>query len=876
MGNRSIRRGEHASMMVALGLGCGAMVSVHAAQNTDQLEEVIVTGIRASLVDSIEAKKEGDHVAEVISADNIGQMPNVTVAESLVRLPGINGARDRGNESLATVRGLGPRLTMGTVNGREIASSEPNRNVRWEVFPTEVVSTVKVYKSQSADLISGGVAGTIDIGTVRPLDYGGPALVASAGAAYYDQGKSIPGYDSWGNRFGASWVGKVSDNLAFALGGTLQDQKNAYPSMGSWGYTDASNAQDVDGDGDLDPTPWGAATEVKQLDQSRNGVVGAMQWRSGNFEMNLDGLYSKVEIDEKQNQTWFQGLDYSIFSGGNDYTTPGSSFTMIDGDVVAGTQANSFNRMDHVVAQYTEDKLLNAGGLNLAWRGDVWAVVSDLSYSRAERENIWQAVDLVSFPATTSFDWRDSVEPTISVSSDELDGIPAPSWNTGAGQSAGPESLDDEIGAAALTVSRAIDLGAFTGFDVGARYADRTKKHRFFSWNQTGSDAPLSAYGGLIPRYALPDLNVPTALNGNLHALAEVAIGGFDPSLASEDVLARWKVEEQTTEGFLRATFDADVGIQLKGNIGARVVHVKTTSTGFDQIDGVNTPATDGNSYTDVLPSATLNFHFDSQHILRLAAAKVLARPPLDELRTGRFLADPVSTVGQLTGSGANPHLEPFRAKQFDVSYEWYFHAESLLAVALFTKSVESTIGYKQGHETINGSDYLISGPFNGGGGYIDGLELTFQTPFYFWSGLENFGVYSNYAYVSSNLKEFVPADNPVGLSGLARHTGTVDLWYNNGPLEFRLGYKHHSPYTIIYGWNTQAVSRLQTENIVDASASWQISDMIGVKLQVNNLTNEPLRAYFDNQVNRLANKDGSGGYQIYGRRYLLEVLCKF
>ncbi|HST12464.1 MAG TPA: hypothetical protein VLL05_18965, partial [Terriglobales bacterium] len=78
------------------------------------------------------------------------------------------------------------------------------------------------------------------------------------------------------------------------------------------------------------------------------------------------------------------------------------------------------------------------------------------------------------------------------------------------------------------------------------------------------------------------------------------------------------------------------MGIQLKGNIGARVVHVKTTSTGFDQINGVNTPATDGDTHTDVLPSATVNFHFDGQHILRLAAAKVLARPPLDELRTGR------------------------------------------------------------------------------------------------------------------------------------------------------------------------------------------------------------------------------------------------
>src|SRR5262245_26770865 len=294
MGNRSFRRGERWSMVVAVGIGCGAMASVDAADNTETLEEVVVTGIRASLVDSIAAKRESEHVAEVISADNIGQMPNVTVAESLVRLPGINGARDRGNESLATVRGLGPRLTMGTVNGREIASSEPNRNVRWEVFPTEVVSMVKVYKSQSADLIAGGVAGTIDISTIRPLSYNGPQFVTSAGAVYYDEGTSIPGYDPLGGRVGASWVAKVNDNLGFALGATYQTQKNAYPSMGSWGYTDSTSSRDVNGDGVVDPTPWGAATEVKQLEQDRQGVMGAMQWRVGNMEMNLDALYSKI------------------------------------------------------------------------------------------------------------------------------------------------------------------------------------------------------------------------------------------------------------------------------------------------------------------------------------------------------------------------------------------------------------------------------------------------------------------------------------------------------------------------------------------------------------------------------------------------------
>ena len=156
------------------------------AQAPVTLDNITVIGQRASLNQAVQAKQMSDHVMEVISADNMGQMPNVTVAEALVRLPGVNGTRDRGNESLATVRGLGPRMTMGTVNGREIASSEPNRAVRWEVFPTEIVSTVKVYKTQSADLVAGGLAATVDISTISPLDYTGAGFVGTVGPVFYD------------------------------------------------------------------------------------------------------------------------------------------------------------------------------------------------------------------------------------------------------------------------------------------------------------------------------------------------------------------------------------------------------------------------------------------------------------------------------------------------------------------------------------------------------------------------------------------------------------------------------------------------------------------------------------------------------------------
>ena len=147
--------------------------------DAEELGEVVVTGYRASLQGALEIKRNSELVVDAISGGDIGALPDVTIAESLVRLPGINGTRDRGNQSQAAMRGLGPRLVLGLVNGREVASSEPSRNVRWEIYPSEVVSGVDVYKSQSADLVAGGVAGTIDIKTIRPLNYSGPGTAGS-------------------------------------------------------------------------------------------------------------------------------------------------------------------------------------------------------------------------------------------------------------------------------------------------------------------------------------------------------------------------------------------------------------------------------------------------------------------------------------------------------------------------------------------------------------------------------------------------------------------------------------------------------------------------------------------------------------------------
>lgn len=206
----------------------------------DAPEEVTVVGIRKSLRDAIDQKRSSSGVAEFISAKEIGVLPDVTIAESLARLPGVTTSRDRGNDSQASIRGIGPRMVLGTVNGREVATSEPDRNVRWEIYPSEVVAGAAVYKSSEARLLSGGISGTVDLQTIRPLSYSGPEFVVRAGGVYYDGGKAFPGYDGLGWRASGSWVKKVNDQFAFVIGLTGQNQKNGYESFRGWGFNDDS------------------------------------------------------------------------------------------------------------------------------------------------------------------------------------------------------------------------------------------------------------------------------------------------------------------------------------------------------------------------------------------------------------------------------------------------------------------------------------------------------------------------------------------------------------------------------------------------------------------------------------------------------------
>jgi TonB-dependent receptor len=373
-------------------------------------------------------------------------------------------------------------------------------------------------------------------------------------------------------------------------------------------------------------------------------------------------------------------------------------------------------------------------------------------------------------------------------------------------------------------------------------------------------------------------ISVPNMLFGNFDQILS-ATGITFPTLG-QDPSQFWRVRENDFEGYVKGDFAGNIGsIPFYGNAGVRLVDVTSASYAYANqtvtSGGVTTstgwlPTYASQSYFKALPSLNLNFDLTDTFKLRAGVARVMSRPPLDELRASQNLAQNSPTQAALnSGTAGNPYLKPFMATQADLSLEWYFHKDALFAVSGYYKKVSNNIGYATTTQTIGGVPYQITSPQNGPGGHVAGAEFTLQTPFYF-IGLEHFGLYSNVSLVTSNLKEMAPVSNPFDAVGLTKFTGEFDLWYSDHGIDARVALKHHSPYTVIYGWDASQLTRLQSETTLGASISYALTKNVSVRLQANNLTNQVARFYYNNDPNQIAR------YERYGRNYLMDVTFKY
>lgn len=203
-----------------------------------QTDGIVVTGFRASLRSSTAKKKNSETVVESVNAEDIGKLPDNSIAESIARLPGIAAQRNNGRATIISIRGFGPDFSTTTLNGRQQTTTNDSRAVEFDQYPSEVLGGVDIYKTAEADHTAGGLVGSIDLRTIRPLDYGHRVIAVGIRGAYVDQ-KLLPNSKDKGYRAFGTFVDQFGhDTIGVSLSAAYTNEPYQTRDWNAWGYSD--------------------------------------------------------------------------------------------------------------------------------------------------------------------------------------------------------------------------------------------------------------------------------------------------------------------------------------------------------------------------------------------------------------------------------------------------------------------------------------------------------------------------------------------------------------------------------------------------------------------------------------------------------------
>ncbi len=893
----------------ALGLGSAPTLAQTTAAPPVQTITVTGAGIRRGIESAIAAKKNSDSIVEAISSEDIGKLPDTSIAESIARLPGLSAQRVAGRAQVISVRGLSPDFATTLLNGRELVSTGDNRSVEFDQYPSELLSSVIVYKTPDAGLIGQGLSGTLDMQTVRPLNLG--ERVIALGARYERNSLgSIANGKADGNRFSVSYIDQFADRTVGVVLGyahletpVLEHQVGLYE---PWKRDSRPGL----------PAGTFASDGIKSLARSgvnkRDGFMGTVEVRpSKAWTSVLDLYHSRFTKTETSNQFEVNLGDYNGgYSPGLNYT----SATVNANNTLTGGVATGVYPLVRGIYNDRKDTI-NAVGWNNKLRFGEIAVVADISWSKAKRDEVIleNNTQLVPDPQL------DTVRLNYQSGGDFPQLVPGFDYsyparlqlrNTiyGSGYGKVP-SVDDELKgfrlAATLPLPQAVS-SVLLNLDVGLNHADRTKRKTQPEGNiNVGAQGPTSIASdlqydpvnlGFSGSGTIPAWNVPAAV-------ARYMV--FNPVDDLNYLIPKaWNVSEKITTGYAKSSIDTMLGsIPVRGNFGVQVQRVDQSSSSryFDSAAPAGSqvkPFEDGKTYTDVLPSLNLAFDLGNDQTLRFAAAKQVARPRVDELRSSlEYGVD--SATGKPGASGGNPRLDPWRANALDLSYEKYFGTKAYVAAAAFYKDLKSYI-YKQ---TRDGYDFsalnagyvpqpgqppaqqfgTFTAPYNGQGGSLKGLELSASMPFnLFAPALNGFGVVASASFNDSNVKIRAPdsassvGDGDITLPGLSKRVYSLTLYYERQGFEARISQRRRSDFIGEIGNfdGNRTLRYVVGENITDAQVSYSFGqgsslNGLGLLLQVNNLSNSDYRTY-------AGSKDRPLETTSWGRSVLAGVTYKF
>ena len=906
------------SLLTLALVAAGASISAYAADDVnttetaeENIEVIQVTGIRRSLQEAQAVKMTSSSVVEAISAEDIGKLPDVSIAESLARLPGIAAQRLDGRANVVSIRGLGPDFSLATLNGREQASINDNRGVEFDQYPSELLNSVVVYKTPDAALMTQAIAGTVDMQTISPLKHGEQTFVVNLRGETNSLGALNAGSTDKGYRGSISYIDQFADDtIGIALGYSRMQSPNQEERWQAWGYPEDANGDAILG---------GAKPYVRSSELERDGVMAVIEFQPNEqFRSVVDVFYTKF-YDEQI----LRGIEIPGQWGGG-WANSGSTSTTVENGLVT---EGSFQ--DAMVLVRNDINTRDADSISVGWNNnyiidDNWEIEADLAMSKVKRTDI----GIETYAGTGRGNGVGEVEPNLGFKytgdgrylfDPSLDYADPELIKLGGAFSWGPSidgnmqdgfinkpEIEDELATLRLSTTYNFDEGFMRSVEFGVNYTNREKNKV-----DNGEYLTLKGYEiGSGDNYMLtvPDeyLQNPTSLAffgmGDMlsyNALALYNAGIYNSLDAStvqpERSTNTWQVEEKVSTLYVKADFETEIGdMPLTGNFGVQAVQTNQSSNG-KAVENVNgtlevVDSYGEDDYLEWLPSMNIALGLtDSQRIV-LSAARTMSRARMDKMNaSASFNYDPNGAGGiYYSGSSGNPTLRPWMANQVDLSYENYFSDQGYFAIAAYYKKLENPVY----NETIFlDFEDVIPGvepgkgqgsfevPVNGDGGHIAGIEASLSVDFgYFADALEGFGTILNGSYNDSEVRETADRD-PIALAGLSDKTFNATIYYENSGFEARVSSRYRSDFL----GEVTAISlsrvnvNVQGETVVDAQLGYDFTESgidalygLSVVFQVNNLTDEPFITYTGDDARHVRD------YQNYGRNFMLGANYKF
>ena len=808
----------------------------------DGMDVIVVEGTKLLRKRSIDQKRNADGVVDALGVDELGQLPDKNVGESLNRLPGVSMLVEKGEGRFVQIRGINPSLNNVTINGVQLGSPEQEGGGRLaplDIISGGVLGGVQVFKTPTPDMDAQGIGGTVNVDTTMPFDRGADFYGYATGRYGLEQIK--PEDQAFGGHNPYSFDGLVSGKIAdgtlgWLLGATWSDRE--YISTGI--YQDDWDESSGIG------LPVNVKNNYYVIGRERLNINGALEYRPDDqSRFFVRGFYAKWDEFQHRNR-YEQNLSAGV--------TPADPSSGVSGP----------NRIATNVRNQDVDKTLfsvAAGGERMF--GDVTLSVLGQRNDNTldEPYDYWEWRSSAIFGPNA---WAIDERGVVTITPDAATPDRQDPGNINLRRVRFAERRVDEVSyIGKIDLRWDIDDDAY--LKTGAKIADTDRelddaRRRFNpgALNLTLGTSPSFTKGAFmndVNGVAVP--NIWLDIDGMNAFFADPANAGFFDADPDDDFVASnaadYKVRERVIAGYV-------MGAKIMGAFellaGARLEWTDVKSSGKVLNSGIATALEDGGDYLFVSPSLIAKMTPHDDVVLRAAVTRSIGRPDFEIIAPRSAIDDdggPIATV-----SIGNPDLAPRKSWNFDLSAEWYPTEFSVFSVGLFYKDISDELvgvtrsltaradmdaalaarGLAGAIDTSALTRLDLSTTVNGASASLKGVELLAQTQFSFLpSPIDGLGASASATFLDGE------TDLPTGavpLLGQADSTYAFTVFYQKGPLDATVSYAYNNSYLTDFNANSDLVLDQGAFGRWDARLSYEIMNNAKLFIEGVNLNNEP------------------------------------